>query len=149
MATVSGGRLLEPLTVTRGVEVMAGACTDGREARGLADPSGEELRAEPIPLLPPAAAHSSARQQGRCRPATVHSVLAELQRFRHTATLPSREQRFQQHTFGAKSTGVQGLAQLATELAGDVTKQRMSADRRHCAPGVRGVAKLSAGLASR
>ena len=45
--------------MTRGVEVMAGAGTDGREARGLADPRGEELRAEPIPMLPAAAAHSS------------------------------------------------------------------------------------------
>ena len=41
------------------------------------------------------------------------------------------------------------MAQLATELAGGVTKQKISADEWHSAPGDRGVAKLSAGLASR
>ena len=80
---VSGGLLPEPLTVTRGVEVIAGAGTDGREARGLADPSGEELRAEPIPMLPAAAAHSSLRQQGRWQPAAVHSLPSVLCRY-HT-----------------------------------------------------------------
>ena len=124
--------------MTRGVEVMAGACTDGREARGLADPSGEELRAEAIPMLPAAAAHSSQR-----------SLLAVLNH--HTQRHSSKNQRFQTHRLQVKNIGyrVQGMAQLKTELAHGVTKQRISACRRHSAPGLRCVAKLSPGLASR